>query len=319
MIARVLSFKKIGSIKNPLWHIGTQPEISDKVQTDHQFNELTLIPYETISEIDIINLSKLDLVSKSHILIQCHLDQIKDLEKIKDTGLKAQVWVDQTLSQEMTDQLQLYKNKIEIVIAPVGLFDWKNQTQAIIKSREFNYRLVLVPKKSIHDPFPTVDEYYYFIDELKKVNIHVPTIITKDQFYSLANYHQNVFANLSAENTLNYAKSQNLSYRFILTLVEILNLVTFNYFSNLIMSLIKPNQPIIFRKMKDDFEQIYKCKIRHIFKFSMAVIYYQVFFKIYHFFVLYLYRVFSWPFKKIYWTIKYQIDKRIMNRRKNEV
>jgi len=139
---------------------------------------------------------------------------------------------------------------------------------------------------------------------------------------------------------MNYAKNRGPSQYIVFSIAQMLNIITFNYFSNLLLNIMKPNKPTLLKAIYYDIRQIYlfikdlflrnEWRIRSVIWSVITKFYFLVILKAYHFLVLHAFPniahkimfiliVISWPVRKIYWIFKFQIEKRLMGRHKNEV
>lgn len=350
MIARLLSFSRVGSYQNPIWHIGANWEIIPEPTALPLINELTIIPFETITKDRLNQIENLDYLSKSNIIIQFCIHEIEYLNTLINKNLKTQIWVDQPLTAQKLDVLKKSKEPIEIVIIPMGQFECLSEIKKLLQTRDYLCRILLIPKKTIHDPFPTPDNYYFWLDELKSINLILNKLIIKQQFDESPIALQNLFLNYNRQNMLEYAKNISSTHYAVVTLSQVLNFFSLNYFSNVFLSLLKPNKPVLFQAIYNDIRQFVlflkniflqsEWRIRKAFWLILVRIYYSIVQKAYYslllksyYSLLKLYSIIrqlyyplvriilylAWPIRKVYWVIKFQIEKRILGYHKNEI
>lgn len=320
MIARLLSFNHIGSYKNPIWHIGATSEVVTESTPMPPFNELTIIPFETINNERLNQIEKLDHYSKNHVIIQFSVHEILGLNRLIGKNIKAQLWVDQPLSSQDLEVLIKYQSFIEIIMIPMSQFNCMGEAEKILETRSFSCGLLLIPKKSIHDPFPTPDNYYYWLDELKKKNKTINKVILKSHFEESSLPLQNLFLNYNRQNILEYIKSKSSAHFAAVTFSQAFNLFSLNYFSNILLSLLKPHKPIIFRVIYYDIRQFIlfvknlflqsEWRVRKAIWLLVVRFYYSILLKTYYSFLLKIYYSFLlknyYSFKRLYsMTIHY--------------
>lgn len=290
MIIRVVSYSSIGSYKNPIWHFDGVSEIFDNSKNLHPINQDTLIPYETLDSQLISQIQNLNLKTKKKLKLQMGLDQLEDLNQIVSLGLTIQVWVDQKLTAQQLQQLKNVEKNIELIFVPIGEFDYANELILTLQNENFVCNLLLAQKKSLHDSLPHPEDFYHVLS-----SIPVQGLILKKQFESMPVDLQNLFLNPRLENLVRYTKNKDLIAKTLHQTGQGLNWISGNYFSYLLMTLIKPTSPVIIPAVKGDVRRFLTWVYHQSYRILLSL---------------------SWPLRKVYWILKYQFEKRILGHHK---
>lgn len=326
-------------VENPIWQTQVRPQFIGKSHADKKM----LIPMDTILKTQ----DELNLFNSNYdqVIYQTWVGQfghnLEELRRYLETGKRLQLWLDKPVEdvQEFLDiyrQLSHYKN-FELLYSPRLLFRIEDIFSDELRPHIKRLKVQLHTKKNQFDSWPTTSQLWLGIHWLKK-NLPIAEIEFQvfDQDLNEAENHVRQFLESPTPSAYNhFAKYETPIFYFQHAVAkQISRMAGTNWLELIRLFLIWLRQPtksawnLFTQRLRHvvvhRFWIFCKCRLwyflsvrlrqllkSHVVNPAFNFIYYGVIHGTRDFVWLFL----LYPFKKIYWFLRFQYQKRVLKRK----